>query len=345
MDSAADSCSNGLLNEKSPIETFKGSGRRSSICHRDESQNKKLQPIKITIPVSTLLTSTPGSQKLTSPVLAQDVNLSAQPTVTAKIGDTKIMNVKMVTNASLISTSMSPITVNNISIDHFKSIPEITSIVLDDSSLHMDSTSVDTDGDDEMNPTKLTREQKSLQASINNSKVLSEYMTEDNTNIGRKSRGRKKKVIDTASTSLSSLNRSKSMGQLNDLAPKERRGRGRPRSRAPSVSSTACARATRSRSRSIALNDTSDDSLTPKRANMRSANAEFAQKQKSFLKEIIKTQESDEGEVTDDETDDNKSYKSITFKEDLKVPPKVSIFDLFLKYFCSYAFLFPDWLE
>lgn len=288
--------------------------------------SKKIQPIKIVIPSSTSTPNFPQTNYTTPKMIISPVQLSAQPTVSVKLGSNQL-NVKMVTNASLFQNSLTSPAINGVSElpieaetmsspQKQKKVSESTDI-----SFPMTPNSTDTNRDD--SPAKMTREQKQLQDSINSSLVLSQMI------IGggmiRKSRGRKKKSqspkqLRDPSLDPQRLSRSKSMDVLNKESKIVR-------SRQPSRSRNSILR---SRSGSPTDQDSENDQgNTPKRHNMRSANAEFAQKQKSFMKEIIKTQESaDEIERSEDDEAGQlvktNSNKSITVVENLPQAPKVN---------------------
>uniref|UniRef100_A0A336LU35 CSON004783 protein n=1 Tax=Culicoides sonorensis TaxID=179676 RepID=A0A336LU35_CULSO len=269
----------------------------------------KLQSFKI---VATPLTNT------TQKVIVSPVNLLAdQPTVTVKLGSNQL-NVKMVSNASLIqnssvvtSQSSSPI-VNGLA----ESKPETTSTKsVTPQSVQVAQCHSDGSSDSQHSvvsrdesPVKLTREQKQLNKSINSSLMLSQMVMGVAT---QRKRGRKKKAQSPDDESFENkMSRSKSMGSLNkdDESP-VRRLRQRSRSRA----SSRCS-----------VTSTEGSETTPKRLNMRSANAEFAEKQKSFMKGIIKTQESaDEGDPDEEESPNNVDQnKTLAVKESLPIPPK-----------------------
>lgn len=271
----------------------------------------KVQPIKIVIPVTGVVTLS-GQTSINSPpkMIISPVHLSTQPTVSVKVGTNQLMNVKMVTNASLIQnslTSSSPAVMNGVlDVANASQKPSVSPDISAGSPL----TNLPLTDDPQA---KMTREQKQLQASINSSMVLSQMVTAGSTT--RKSRGRKKKSqspkAPQTDTTTNNIARSKSM----EILQKDLRTRSRSRSQSQATED---------------LNSENDGS-TPKRHNMRSANADFAQKQKSFMKEIIKTQDSgeEEGPKSDEETHSLKgtATKNVTVHiESLPQAPKVRTF-------------------
>lgn len=288
----------------------------------------KVQPIKIVIPVTGVVTLS-GPTTINSPpkMIISPVHLSTQPTVSVKVGTNQLMSVKMVTNASLIQNSLTsspPAVMNGVSdVANTSQKPVVSPDISAGSPLTNLPLTDDTQA-------KMTREQKQLQASINSSMVLSQMVTAGSTT--RKSRGRKKKSqspkAPQTDTTTNNIPRSKSMDVLN----KGPRTRSRSRSQGQMTED---------------LNSENDGS-TPKRHNMRSANADFAQKQKSFMKEIIKTQDSEEESAakSDEETHSLKgtATKNVTVHiESLPQAPKVRTFYiLFLSTFLTRDHLPPN---
>lgn len=293
------------------------SGDRILVVHLDKRSDAtsptKVQPIKLVIPSSTGAASkfAQTNSKPTKMIISP-VHLSTQPRVSVKLGSNQL-NVKMVTNTSLIQNSLTSPTANGVT-----ELPtETHTISLQNSKINDPSSAtrpnlVEESRDE--SPGKMNREQKQLQNSINSSLVLSQMIIEGSTT--RKSRGRKKKSQSPKQTqdpsiSPETLSRSKSM----EVLSKE----GTRRSRSRNLS----------RSSSLMDLDSENDQEggTPKRHNMRSANAEFAQKQKIFMKEIIKTQESaDEGsEFETRELVKSNSNKSMKIDKSIKVDKNMTI--------------------
>ncbi|XP_063709073.1 E3 SUMO-protein ligase RanBP2-like [Culicoides brevitarsis] len=258
----------------------------------------KVQPIKIVISSSctalptqtTSLATTPTKLDSQQPakMIISPVHLSTQPTVSVKVG-TNQMNVKMLTNASLIQNSSltsSPATLNGV----------VSTVI---PRIHTEIDEISRQQRDESPATKMTREQKALQDDILGSAVLSQMIIDGNA-TSRKSRGRKKKSQSPRQQQQQRITRSKSREKVvgDDGVPQQRTTRSKSRE----TTKTDGSFTEESHGSSSPLTEQtidSDQGSTPKRHNMRSANAEFAQKQKSFMKEIIKTQDSEEG--SDDE--------------------------------------------
>lgn len=269
----------------------------------DATSPSKVQPIKIVIPTPGTPTFQAQTNTTTPKMIISPVHLSTQPTVSVKLG-TNQLNVKMVTNASLIQNSLtSPPTMNGVV--ELANVSQNSGVPLPSPSLIQSFSGGATTRDD--SPARMTREQKQLQESINSSLVLSQ-MISSGSSI-RKSRGRKKKSQSPKSqqTDITKISRSKSMNGL------DMEGRSRTRSRS-----------------SQKTDSENEQGSTQKRHNMRSANAEFAQKQKSFMKEIInKTQDSpDEIDGSDNDngaTKVNKNVQGNISESSLPQAPKVKL--------------------
>lgn len=274
----------------------------------DATSPSKVQPIKIVIPTPGTPTFQAQTNTTTPKMIISPVHLSTQPTVSVKLG-TNQLNVKMVTNASLIQNSLTSPTLPTMNgVVELANDSQNSGVPLPSPSLIQSFSGVATTRDD--SPARMTREQKQLQESINSSLVLSQ-MISSGSSI-RKSRGRKKKSQSPKSqqTDITKISRSKSMNGL------DMEGRSRTRSRS-----------------SPKTDSENEQGSTQKRHNMRSANAEFAQKQKSFMKEIInKTQDStDEIDGSDNDngvTKVNKNVQGNISDTSLPQAPKVKLLSI-----------------
>lgn len=141
----------------------------------------------------------------------------------------------------------------------------------------------------------MTREQRQLQNDINTSKVLQEFFIE--TRRPRSSRRKSNAGMESDKTEeyfRPSRSRSKSLNAR--------------KSRSPSRTSNA-----------------SSTGKTPKRTNMRSANAEFVKKHNKFLEKVKAQNESD---GSDEEIEEHNA-NNCSIIEDIEPPPKVSTLSMF----------------
>lgn len=300
----------------------------------DIAPKRTVEPIKITIPISNGLETSSGrsSSGVVSPTISvQNLNLSEQPTVAAQIGDKKFVNVKIVTPASLITSTPTKSTIPQMMADSSteetakRFTPTTTPIEkvikAKDTMQGMENESMMTMiGDDDSNiSAKLSRDLKQLQDSINNSKVLTEYFIE-----GNRSRSRRKSIAGASEKSLSPPPDSRSPSRSTrsvSRTPSRTLSRGgnfqAGAERSPSPSSARSVRSRRgSRSKSR-------EPRGQKRSNMRSSNRDFIQKQQKFLQKVNSQAESDNSSGGEDDIDQHSSRnQTIEVQELLQAPPK-----------------------
>lgn len=274
----------------------------------------KVQPFKILLPSSTVTTTV-----ATAPTIVTQNDASPKMTVSPvkllrqsllmKPGDNQT-NIKLVTNALLLQDKTTTDTQESSTEKSVESTKVLAQATMEPSP-----------GPDE-STVNISREQRQLQESINSSLVLQQMIYEANSE--RKTRERKKR-------SQSPKRQTDSNGRKSRCKSMDA-SKNRHRSVSGDNSNSTLNYSLRSRSSSRVRDDSDNeqDNTPNKRLNMRSSNMEFAQKQKSFMKEIIKTQESAE-ESDADET----SSKSILMVQHLPEPPKVFIISFISFFFLS----------
>lgn len=203
-------------------------------------------------------------------------------TLGGNVGDLKLTSPTLAHNANL---SQQPTVTAKIADNHFVNVKIVSPNLLSAASPRMD---------------------EEAENSVPNSSTDVDENTGRESSVSPKKMSRERKQLEE------SLNSSK---VLTEYVIEGRR----PRSRRKSISALETGRLRESRSRSRGSELSTTSTFTPKRANMRSANVEFLEKQQKFLQKVHAQVES---EGSDDESNDADRWD----ENKIDPPPKVRHF-------------------